>query len=106
MESRWLSLLPAVERVKGHFPALLEYFKKLPETDKKIKTNERYKKIMTFLTSPETVVQMCFLESLKPVFDQFLKIFQAEGPLIHVLHQAMLHLLKQLMFRILKQNEI
>ena len=42
---------------------------------------------MTFLTSPETVVQMSFLESLKPVFDQFLKIFQAEGPLVHALHQ-------------------
>ena len=81
--------------VKAQFPALLEYFKKLPETDKKIKTKERFKKIMTFLTSPETVVQMCFLESLKPVFDQFLQIFQAEGLLIHVLHQAMLHLLKQ-----------
>ena len=98
--------MPAVERVNAQFPALLEYFKKLPETDKKIKTNERYKKIMTFLTSPETVVQMCFLESLKPVFGQFLQIFQAEGPLIHVLHQAMLHLLKQVMFRFLKQNEI
>ena len=37
VESRWLSLLPAVERVKAQFPALLEYFKKLPETDRKIK---------------------------------------------------------------------
>ena len=59
--------MPAVERVKAQFPALLEYFKKLPETDKKVKTNERYKKIMTFLTFPEIVVHMCFLESLKPV---------------------------------------
>ena len=52
VESRWLSLLPAVERVRDQFPALLEYFKKLPETDKKVKTNQRYNKIMTFLTSP------------------------------------------------------
>ena len=103
VESRSLSLLPAVERVKAQFPGLLSYFKGLPETDKKIKINERYKKIMTFLTSPETVVQMCFLESLKPVCDQFLQIFQAEGPLIHVLHQAMLHLLKQVMFRFLRR---
>ena len=61
---------------------------------------------MTFLTSPETVLQMGFLESLKPVFDQFLLIFQAEGPLIYDLHQAMLCLLKQVMFKFLKQNEI
>ena len=40
-ESRWLSLLPGAERVNDQFPALLEYFKKLPEADKKIKGNER-----------------------------------------------------------------
>ena len=37
VESRWLSLLLAAERVKSQLPALLEYFKKLPDTDKKIK---------------------------------------------------------------------
>ena len=30
VESRWLSLLPAVERLKSQLPALLEYFTKLP----------------------------------------------------------------------------
>ena len=39
VESRWLSLLPAAEGVKDQFPPLLEYFKKLPEADKKIKGN-------------------------------------------------------------------
>ena len=67
------------EGVKDQFPALLEYFKKLPEADKKIKGNERYRRIMNFLTSPETMVQLYFLESLKPVFDQFLQLFQTEG---------------------------
>ena len=41
VESRWLSLLPAVERVKEQFPALLEYFNKLPEADKKIKAIQK-----------------------------------------------------------------
>ena len=81
-------MLPAVERVKGQFPVLLEYFKKLPDTDKKIKSNERYKKIMGLLTAPEIIVQLCFLQSVKPIFDRFLQMFQTEGPLIHVLHQA------------------
>ena len=96
--SRWLSLLPAAERVKDQFPALLEYFKKLLEADRKIKENERYRRIMSFLTSPETVVQPYVLESLKPGFDQFQQLFQTEGPLIHILHQSMLQLLKQVMF--------
>ena len=103
VESRWLSLLPAVEKVKSQLPALLEYFKKLPDTDKKIKSNERYKKIMAILTSPETTVQLCFLQCIKPVFDRFLQMFQTAGPLIHVLHEAMLNLLKQVMSRFLKQ---
>ena len=106
VESRWLSLLPAVERVKGQFPALLEYVKKLPDTDKKIKSNERYKKIMGLLTAPETIVQLCFLQSVKPVFERFWQMFQTEGPLIHVLHQAMVDLLKQVMLRFLKQDVV
>ena len=75
VESRWLSLLPAAERVKDQFPAPLEYFKRLPEADRKIRGNERYRRIMSFLTSPETMVQLYFLEFLKPVFDQFLQLF-------------------------------
>ena len=106
VESRLLSLFPAAERVKDQFPALLEYFKKLPEADKKIKGNERYRRIMSFLTSRETMVQLYFLESLKPVFDQFLQLFQTEEPLIHILHQSMLQLLKQVMFRFLKQSVV
>ena len=59
---------------------------------------------MSFLTSLETMVQLYFLESLKPVFDQFLQLFQTEGPLIHILHQS--HLLKQIMYRFLKQSVV
>ena len=29
------------------------------------------------------MVQLCFLESVKPIFDKFLESFQVEGPLIH-----------------------
>ena len=92
--------------MKSQLPALLEYFKNLPDTDKKIKSNERYKKIMVILTTPETIVQLCFLKSIKPVFDRFLQMFQIEGPLIHILHQAMLDLLKQVMSRFLKQSVV
>ena len=103
MESRWQSLLPAVERVKEQFPALLEYFNKLPEVDKKIKANDEYKRIMSILTSAEIIFQLYFLlQDVKPAFDRFLEVFQTEGPLIHVLHLSVLLLLKQLMQRLLK----
>ena len=102
VQSRWLSLIPAIERVRKQFPAFKEYLRKLPDSDKNIAKNARYKRIMTLLTSPETMVQLCFLESVKPIFDKFLESFQVEGPLIHNLYPCMVLLLKQMMSRFLK----
>ena len=93
-------MIPALERVRKQFPALKEYFRKLPDSDKNIAKNARYKQIITLLTSPETMVQLCFLESVKPIFDKFLESFQAEGPLIHNL------LLKLMMSQFLKPKVI
>ena len=43
VQSRWLSLIPAIERVRKQFSALKEYFRKLPDSDKNIAKNARYK---------------------------------------------------------------
>ena len=61
---------------------------------------------MTLLTSPETMVQLCFLESVKPIFDKFLESFQVEGSLIHNLYPCMVLLLKQMMSQFLKPKVI
>ena len=61
---------------------------------------------MTLLTSPETMAQLCFLESVKPIFDKFLESFQVEGPLIHNLYPCMVLLLKQMMSQFLKPEVI
>ena len=61
---------------------------------------------MGLLTAPETIVHFCFLQSVKPIFDRFLQMFQTKGPLIHVLHQGMVDLLKQVMLRFLKQDVV
>ena len=102
VQSRWLSLIPAIERVRKQFSALKEYFRKLPDSDKNIAKNARYKRIMTLLTSPETMVQLCCLESVKPIFDKFVESFQVEGPLIHNLYPCTVLLLKQMMSQFLK----
>ena len=52
------------------------------------------------------MVQLCFLESVKPIFDKFLESFKAEGPLIHNLYPCMVLLLKQMMSRFLKPKVI
>ena len=61
---------------------------------------------MTLLTSPETMVQLCFLESVKPIFDKFLESFQVEGPLIHNIYPCIVLLLKQMMSQFLKPKVI
>ena len=48
------------------------------------------------------MVQLCFWESAKPIFDKFLESFQVEGPLIHNLYPCMVLLLKQMMSWFLK----
>ena len=52
------------------------------------------------------MVQLYILESVKPVFDQFIHGFQAEGPLIHILYPSMPLLLKKVMSRFLKERAI
>ena len=43
VQSWWLSLIPAIERVRKRFPELKEHFRKLPDLDKNIAKNARYK---------------------------------------------------------------
>ena len=51
-------------------------------------------------------MQLCFLESVKPVFDKFLESFQVEGPLIHNPYPCMVLLPKQMRSRFLKLKVI
>ena len=48
------------------------------------------------------MVQLCFLEPVKLIFDRFPESFQVEGPLIHNLYPCMVLLLKQMMSQFLK----
>ena len=50
------------------------------------------------------MMQLCFLESVKPIFDKFLESFQVEGPLIQNLYPCMV--LKQMMSRFVKPKVI
>ena len=65
VQSQWLSLIPAIERVRKQFPALKEFFRKLPDSDKNIAKNASKIQVNNnFANIPETMVQLCFLESL------------------------------------------
>ena len=52
------------------------------------------------------MVQLYFLDSVKPIFDKLLESFQVEGPLIYNLYPCMVLLLKQVMSQFLKPKVI
>ena len=113
VQCRWLTLIPALKRIVKNFEPLCEYFlKELPKTATQNKTpkllekNETYNRICRTLKAPATLIQMNFLISLKPLYDKFLKLFQREDPLIHILYSEMKDLLRAFMLRFLKNSDV
>ena len=67
VQSWWLYLIPAIERVRKQFPALKEYFRKLPDSDKNMAVKpvknsgmqkQCYLGIRTFFTETLTYMQV------------------------------------------------
>lgn len=109
VETRWLTLVPAAERVISQWPALKKYFgTQLPKRDQKIAQNDRCKRIMRCIKDSPliTLTQLNFLVHASIPFEKFLKRFQKEEPLIHVLHEEMCVLIRSLLGRFVKICEI
>ena len=88
VQSRWLSLVPALQcllHIKDALKKLL--LEELPKQDKKIKENEKYLDVKMGLESKEVAVEMEFLIAVKPCYDEFITKFQKEEPMIHLLYQ-------------------
>ena len=56
------------------------------------------------LESKEVWVEIEFLLTIKPVFDEFMTKFQEEEPMIHLLYANSVKLLKTTMSRLLKEQ--
>ena len=113
VQRRWLTLISALKKIVKNFEPLCEYFlKELPKTATQNKTikllekNETYNCICRMLKAPATLIQMNFLISLEPLYDRFLKLFQREDPLIHILYSEMKDLLKAFMLRFLMSSDV
>lgn len=106
VQCRWLTLIPALDRIVKKWEAIKKYFlEELPKQQKPSKTlekNVRYNCICRKLRDKSFPVQLAFLVSVEPIFKKFLCFFQSEGPLIHLLHHTMCEVLKSLMGRFLK----
>ena len=105
VQSRWLSLVPALQHLLHIKDALKKLLlEELPKQDKKIKENEKYLDVKKGLESKEVAVEIKFLIAVKPLFDEFITKFQKEEPMIHLLYPNCEKLLKGVMGRLLKSR--
>lgn len=105
VECRWLTLVPAVERVIIHWKVLKEYFLVfLPKIDSKISENQRYRRIRKCLkeTPLQTLCQLHFIASVGQIFQPYLTLLQKEEPLIHVLFDCMWNITLKVLSRFIK----
>ena len=71
---------------------------------KNISKNGKYMSIKRVLESKEVGVEIVFITSTKPLFDEFMTMFQMEEPMIHMLYQSSVKLLKTAMSRLMKSK--
>lgn len=108
VSNRWLTLIPVITRIINQWEALKEYFLKfIPEC--KIKSQFQscsYKFLVSILTDSSTLTRLCFLKAIGESFENFLKIMQAEEPLIHILYDELCNLIKSLLTRVAKPEKM
>ena len=103
-QCRWLSLIPALQRLVKVKEAVKKLLVDIGRNDKNIEKNDRYLAIKKALESKEVAVEIEFLLTIKLVFDEFMTNFQKEEPMIHLLYASSEKLLKTTMSRLLKEK--
>ena len=106
VSSRWLTLLNVVGRVIEQYDGLYEYFVKvLPQKEPRTCSgNSRYQRIVKHLKTKVTLIRLTFIKSVGVIFNDFLVVFQKEGPLIHLLYSELTGMLKKLLNRFVKYD--
>ena len=103
-QCRWLSLIPTLQRLAKVKEAVKKLIDDIGRNDKNIGKNDKYLAIKRGLESKEVWVEIEFLLTIKPVFDEFMIKFQREVPMIHLLYENSVKLLKTTMSRLLKEQ--
>jgi hypothetical protein len=105
VESRWLSLGPVCDRVIEQYPALKPYFLSNLRTTGMIASSvTRYKRIKESLEDPSTLVFLNFAAYMAESFNPFVKQFQTDEPMVHVLYDKANELARQCLQMFLKHE--
>ena len=103
VQSQWLSLVPALQCLVTIKDAVKKSLLiDIPKNNKNISKNDKYLSIKRALESKEEDVEIEFIISTKPLFDEFMTKFQMEEPIIHMLYPSSVKLLKTAMSRLMK----
>jgi len=102
VQSWWLTLGPATERVIRHYAAVCDYLKHL--LSKKHEKNDNYHRICACLKDKNTLTKLKFVASLANIFAPSLQLFQTEGPVVHILHDECCSLVRRVFGRNLKAD--
>ena len=94
-----------------HFESIekyyLEFLSSKAEYKNTLPSNKRFKRIEGHLRNKKKIVtQITFLTECAPMFNEFLLKFQAEGPMIHILHSELKSVLLQVLRRIVKAGAV
>ena len=111
IEARWLTLVPALERMMKLFtqtePYFLDFLPVQEESEKTLPKNKRCKRIKEHLQNKkEITVQITFLVEFSPMMNQFLLQFQAEGPMVHLLYAELKNILLKVSRRFIKADKV
>ena len=93
MESRWLTLIPALIKVEERWNQSKEYFMEFltskNDSEKTTQQNPRYQRIAAFFRKEKfTLAQLAFTIFVSVPFVNFLTVFQSGGPLAHIIYKA------------------
>ena len=99
-----MSLIPTLWRLTKVKEGVKKLINNIGRNDKNIGKNKKYLAVKRGLESKEVWVEIEFLLTIKPVFDEFMTKFQREETVIHLLHANSVKLLKTTMSRLLKEQ--
>ena len=96
---------PPIKRVLEQWEAICRFVTELSKDPKKVPKSINYKHVYMLLGTKDKVitkVTLQFLNSVIPLFEQFLLLFQRSTPVVHVLYDSMCDLIAKLMRRFMK----
>ncbi|KAL3195697.1 hypothetical protein MRX96_001819 [Rhipicephalus microplus] len=102
VSSRWLTLLPSVERVLKSYDALTAFFSKAGQPRSSL--SMRHGRLSSAFSDKALQAKLLFLRNAAQIFDRFKTLFQSKDPLVHVVYDEMVALVKQVLGRFVRQE--